>query len=153
MIAHHRDALGIRALCEALGEPPSSWYRSRRSCSSRKASLRSSPRRLKPAEEATVLQTLNSTRFRDRAPGEIFATLLDEGTYLCSERTMYHILARHGQNVITSGARELRGSIRALSCWQQGQMNCGRGILPSSKGLPSGPGTTCTRSWTFSADT
>jgi putative transposase len=34
------------------------------------------------------------------APGEAYATLLDEGVYLCSERTMYRILSRHGQNVI-----------------------------------------------------
>jgi putative transposase len=34
------------------------------------------------------------------APGEVYATLLDEGTYLCSERTMYRILSRHGQTVI-----------------------------------------------------
>jgi putative transposase len=34
------------------------------------------------------------------APGEIYATLLDEGIYLCSERTMYRILSRHGQNRI-----------------------------------------------------
>jgi putative transposase len=31
------------------------------------------------------------------APGEVYATLLDEGTYLCSERTMYRILLRDGQ--------------------------------------------------------
>ena len=36
---------------------------------------------------------LCSPRFADRAPAEVYATLLDEGTYLCSERTMYRILA------------------------------------------------------------
>ena len=36
---------------------------------------------------------LCSPRFADRAPAEVFATLLDEGTHLCSERTMYRILA------------------------------------------------------------
>lgn len=36
---------------------------------------------------------LHSERFRDAAPATIYATLLDEGTYLCSERTMYRILA------------------------------------------------------------
>jgi putative transposase len=52
------------------------------------------------AEELRVLDTLNSERFQDMAPGETYATLLDEGVYLCSERTMYRILSRHGQNVI-----------------------------------------------------
>jgi putative transposase len=52
------------------------------------------------AEELRVLDTLNSERFQDMAPGEAYATLLDEGVYLCSERTMYRILSRHSQNVI-----------------------------------------------------
>jgi putative transposase len=51
-------------------------------------------------EELRVLDTLNSERFQDMAPGEAYATLLDEDVYLCSERTMYRILSRHGQNAI-----------------------------------------------------
>jgi putative transposase len=39
---------------------------------------------------------LDSDRFVDLAPQETWATLLDEGVYLCSERTMYRILAEHG---------------------------------------------------------
>lgn len=39
-----------------------------------------------------VLDTLNSKRFVDMAPSEVFATLLDEGVYLCSIRTMYRVL-------------------------------------------------------------
>ncbi len=35
---------------------------------------------------------LHCERFVDKAPAEIWATLLDEGIYLCSERTMYRIL-------------------------------------------------------------
>ena len=34
------------------------------------------------------------------APGEVYATILDEGSYLCSERTMYRILGRNRQNVL-----------------------------------------------------
>jgi putative transposase len=55
---------------------------------------------LTDAEERRVLDTLNSDRFQDMAPGEAHATLLDEGVYLCSERTMYRILSTHGQSVI-----------------------------------------------------
>jgi len=51
-------------------------------------------------EEQRVLHTLNSERFRDMAPAEVHATVLDEGEYLCSERTMYRILARQGQTTI-----------------------------------------------------
>jgi putative transposase len=46
-----------------------------------------------------VLEVLNSDRFRDMAPPEVHATLLDEGTYLSSVRTMYRILSRQGQAV------------------------------------------------------
>ncbi len=99
MILSHQESLGARALCEALSEPRSSWYRSREPRPAVSSSRRSL-RRLTGTEECRVLDTLNTARFQDMAPGEAFATLLDEGTYLCSERTMYRILSRHGQNRI-----------------------------------------------------
>jgi putative transposase len=43
------------------------------------------------------LDALNSERFVDQAPAEVYATLLDEGVYLCSQRTMYRTLAKEGQ--------------------------------------------------------
>ena len=50
-------------------------------------------RALDRSEREHVLDVLGSARFVDRAPAEVVATLLDEGRYLCSERTMYRILA------------------------------------------------------------
>ena len=55
------------------------------------------PRALTVNERHQVLGVLNSERFCDQAPGEVYATLLDEGRYLCSERSMYRILAEHQQ--------------------------------------------------------
>ncbi len=49
------------------------------------------------AERSTVLDALRAPRFVDLAPAEIYATLLDEGVYLCSIRTFYRILADHGE--------------------------------------------------------
>jgi putative transposase len=44
-----------------------------------------------------VLDELHSERFVDASPAQVWATLLDEGRYLASERTMYRLLAaRHG---------------------------------------------------------
>jgi Transposase and inactivated derivatives len=43
-----------------------------------------------------VLEQLHSERFVDASPAEVWATLLDEGTYLASERTMYRLLAADG---------------------------------------------------------
>lgn len=40
---------------------------------------------------------LNEDRFVDKAPAEIYASLLDEGRYLCSIRTMYRILKENQQ--------------------------------------------------------
>jgi putative transposase len=51
-----------------------------------------SPRALTAGERAGVLDELHSPRFVDLAPAEVYATLLDEQRYLCSERTMYRIL-------------------------------------------------------------
>ena len=45
------------------------------------------------ADRAHIRAVLCSPRFGDLAPAQVYATLLDEGTYLCSERTMYRILA------------------------------------------------------------
>jgi putative transposase len=55
------------------------------------------PRALSPEERQAVLHVLHSDRFQDLAPAEVFATLLDEGTYLASERTFYRLLAADGE--------------------------------------------------------
>lgn len=97
MIAQHRETMSTRPLCEALGEPRSSYYRSLREPDESSKRKRPSPRGLTDQEQAQVLEVLNGERFRDTAPGEVHATLLDEGVYFCSERTMYRILGRQGQ--------------------------------------------------------
>src|SRR5205823_12376870 len=51
-----------------------------------------SVRALSGAEEEAVIGELNSERFCDRAPAQVWATLLDEGTYLASVSTMYRLL-------------------------------------------------------------
>ncbi len=56
-----------------------------------------SPRALPESERNEVLNHLRSPRFADQTPTEVFATLLDAGTYLCSIRTMYRILAAQGE--------------------------------------------------------
>jgi putative transposase len=65
-----------------------------------------SPRALLAAEKQQVLEILHSDRFVDQAPAEIYATLLDEGRYLCSIRTMYRILATEQE------VRERRNQLR-----------------------------------------
>ena len=84
--------IGKQAACAALGVPRSSLYRSCKSPAeqtTRKISMRA----LSQAEKAVIHQELISERFVDQPPREVYATLLDEGRYLCSWRTMYRILA------------------------------------------------------------
>lgn len=101
MITENSATHSTKSLCAALGEPRSSYYRSMRSVipDIPATTCRSSPRRLTEDEEKMALQILNSDRFRDTSPGEVYAVLLDEGNRICSERTMYRILARRGMTV------------------------------------------------------
>ncbi len=95
---------GTRALCAALDLPPATYYRAayRAARDARVAAspptvpvLRAAPpRALRVAERQQVLDVLHEPRFIDLAPAQVYAALLDEGTYHCSERTMYRVLAR-----------------------------------------------------------
>jgi putative transposase len=99
--------LGTKPACEALGVPRSNLYRRRRPATDRQSQARPAPpRALSPAEQTQVRDTLNSERFRDLAPREVYATLLDEGQYYCCWRTMYRILAQHAE------VRERRDQLR-----------------------------------------
>ena len=53
--------------------------------------------RLSPAERAQVVKVLDSPRFVDQPPLQVYAQLLDEDTYLCSVSSMYRILGEHHQ--------------------------------------------------------
>ena len=97
--------LGIAPTCAALGLPRATYYRRRRPARAAPP-RRPSPRALGGAERSAVLEQLHTPRFVDLAPGEVYATLLDEGTYLCSERTMYRLLAAHAE------VRERRDQLR-----------------------------------------
>ncbi len=102
------------------------------------------PRALSAEERRAVLDTLHSERFADQAPAEVYATLLDEGRYLCSIRTMYRLLD-DSQEV-----RERRDQLRhphlpqAANWWPPGRIRSGPGTSPSCWGRPSGRTSTCT---------
>jgi putative transposase len=90
--------VGTRAACRVLGVAPATLYRHRRPVAPRTPEPRPTPdRALSAAERASVLEVLRSERFVDTSPAQVWATLLDEGRYLCSERTMYRLLARNAE--------------------------------------------------------
>ena len=88
--------VGIHAACDALGVVRSSFYRQQHPAPVAEPRP-APPRALSAAERETVLAHLHEERFQDRSPAAVQATLLDEGIYRCSTRTMYRILAEHGE--------------------------------------------------------
>jgi putative transposase len=92
--------VGTSAACQALTLPRASYYRDRRKASvPAVATWRPSPARaLRPAEREAVLSRLHEERFQDRSPAAVYATLLDEGEYHCSIRTMYRLLEQHDES-------------------------------------------------------
>jgi putative transposase len=105
--------LGVTFAARAIGLSRATAYRRKGprrtggpACVIEPRRRRTSHRALSEHERAKVLDVLHSDRFVDVAPAETVATLLDEGTYLCSERTMYRLLERNGE------LRERRDQLR-----------------------------------------
>jgi putative transposase len=122
-VAELVPVVGVTIACEAVGVARASYYRHERGPAGPSAadcapSLRheggagerseqiltaplapppAHPRALSAAEREAVLEVLHSPRFQDAAPATVYATLLDEQTYLASERTMYRLLAAEGE--------------------------------------------------------
>jgi putative transposase len=114
--------VGKKAACAAVGLPRASYYRANPAAEQtveqtepvvaeliespaeapteleqRKRPPQVQPRALTEAERTEVREVLHSERFADAAPATVYATLLDEGTYLCSESTMYRLLRERGE--------------------------------------------------------
>jgi putative transposase len=89
--------VGRKAACAALGRSRASHYRRRRPPRCGPPAPRRSDRKLTDDEAELVVGTLNSERFCDKAPAQVWATLLDEGTYLASISTMYRLLRERAQ--------------------------------------------------------
>lgn len=107
-----RPTHGVVAACDLLGVPRASYYRhlaaTRPTASDAAATppnsptpdappRRRSPRALAQAEREQILALLRSERFGDQSPREVYATLLDEGIYICSWPTMYRFLRQEGE--------------------------------------------------------
>jgi putative transposase len=89
--------IGIQAACDALGVIRASFYRHQQRPAAEPKPRPAPPRALDRSERETVLAHLHEERFQDRSPAAVQATLLDEGVYRCSSRTMYRILEQQGE--------------------------------------------------------
>ena len=85
--------VGVKPACDALRACRATFYRRLRPSTGHQQPRPTPPRALSEKERDQVYDMLCSDRFVDRAPAEVVATLLDEDVYLCSERTMYRVLA------------------------------------------------------------
>ena len=107
-VAELSPVVGTAAACRTLGVSRATLYRDRQP----RPPLRVLAPRPRPAralsdgEQRALLEVLHSPRFVDAAPEQVYATLLDEGVYLASSRTMYRLLAEHGE------VRERRDQLR-----------------------------------------
>ena len=102
-------SLGTEPACRQLGVPRSRYYRSKRpkpQSGSAKQRRNNPVRALSQAERAAVRLLLNSDRFCDASPRQVYARLLDDGRYVCHWRTMYRILKEHDE------VRERRNQVR-----------------------------------------
>jgi putative transposase len=97
--------VGLVAACDALGVARATYYRDSNAEEKPKKKAISA-RGLGENERAEVLAVLHEPRFVDLAPTEVYATLLEEGRYLCAVRTMYRILAENSE------VRERRDQLR-----------------------------------------
>ena len=103
-IALLAPTIGTRAACRAAGVAQASWYRRHQAspAPARRPAVphrdRVQPRALPAAERAAILTALHADRFADLAPAEVWATLLDEGTYLGSLSTFCRLLRQAGES-------------------------------------------------------
>ena len=99
--------VGMARACRVLGVARATAYRHRLpGVASPARPRRPPPLALSEQERSAVLGELHSERFADASPAQVYATLLDEGTYLASERTMYRLLTAAAE------VRERRDQLR-----------------------------------------
>jgi putative transposase len=101
------ERVGMKEAADTFDVPRATLYRARQPQPLGPPAPRPAPLRALPDEERqAVLALLHSERFVDVAPKAVYATLLDEGKYLCSWRTMYRVLAGAAE------VRERRSQLR-----------------------------------------
>lgn len=89
--------VGTAAACRALSVSRAFYYRHLTHLHGPAPARPKPARTLAVAEQEAILAHLHSERFQNCAPVTVCATLLDEGQYYCSARTMYRLLEQHGQ--------------------------------------------------------
>ena len=102
------EEVGVVTACGALAVARAGYYRHWKPKGLKIVGQgrRTPARALSVQERQQVLDLMHSERFMDAAPRGVYATMLDEGSYLCSVSTMYRLLAQEGE------IRERRDQLR-----------------------------------------
>jgi len=102
------EEVGVVTACRALAVARAGYYRHWKPKGLKIVgqARRTPARALSVQERQQVLDLMHSERFMDAAPRAIYATMLDEGSYLCSVSTMYRLLSQEGE------IRERRDQLR-----------------------------------------
>ena len=106
IVTEQQATLGVAPACQALAIPRASYYRWQQPKALGPVPPRPVPWALPAVERQHVLAVLTDERFADLPPAEVYATLQDEGKFLCSIRTMYRVLQEHAQ--VQERRRQLR---------------------------------------------
>lgn len=94
-----RPLVKTKRACQLLGKPRATHYRRLRPGAVRERRPRPTPpNALSPAERQAVLDALHRPEHADLPPAQVWARLIDEGTYLASISTMYRLLGEVGEN-------------------------------------------------------
>ncbi len=87
-----------RRACELLGRSRATHYRRLNPPPRLPRTPRTPANALSPAERQAVLDALHAPGHADLAPAQVWARLLDDGTYLASISTMYRLLRACGES-------------------------------------------------------
>ncbi len=92
-VAELEPLTSVKRACELLGKSRATLHRQRHPVPAADKAppgpRAPHPAALTAAEQAALLALLDSERFADKSPAQVYAILLDDGIYLASIRTMY----------------------------------------------------------------
>ena len=121
--------VGKKAACQAMEVFRASFYRHLNPVAKPEASRPRPPLALSQFERQAVLGELHSERFQDKAPLEVYATLLDDGRYLCSPPGQCIVFWPLRTAVSKSGGGRFNDRITTSpNFWPPHRTRCGHGI-------------------------
>jgi len=112
-ISDEKD-IALSALCDSLQLSRSTFYRNTAMNSQHRAmNSASEPHNaISHAQRQEILSVLHSDRFIDSTPYDVYYTLLDEGCYIASIRTMYRVLFEAGESQDRRHQRNHRDAVK-----------------------------------------